>query len=399
MASDKSYIGHCIIDHIGTINELAISDCIVCATFAEIMRIYSNFTYMKSQIYDDSYVRHGFQCEYGHEFYVANVESSSGLCPICDVISYSHKCRCEEVVSAKVRKNNTSIDPRSRKPEKNQVDGIAHISATSLDHGSSAGYKTTMGLIEKSIIDVKPGMFVKLPAIHKIKQINTFVRSEQLETDLEYITGIVYDNDSLIKWKCNRRRHNPHCTNRKCMLLTATGAGVISRDESCDDLVICNCVFVASINTMFKHKNVLECDIDHRIKVTSMMYESCRVFETIFGGDFHHNYDVDDRVNNRFRFDGYNPELKIGFRFGHAKDSVMDKYCAGKNISLCMIPRVVSNVDQCIIHIIDWIYTIKMNHQKRFANTDALIANIDRAQLTELLRRLLHIYNRRHIWM
>jgi hypothetical protein len=397
---DITYSGHCLINHVGTEAELAKFDCAVCKEFLEILRIYTNFEYKRSQVYNETYIRHGFICEYGHEFYVPNIHAATGTCPICDVIAHVHQIHCEEIVTAKPRKIDNNIDARSRKKKVESIIPTEYASATasSIDHTSPASYKTTMALIEKTYTDVNPHMFDKSPACRHTKRINTFIGADQLETDFEYIAGIAYDKESLIKWKCNRSRHNPYCTNRKCMLLTAMGSGAISRDESCNDLVSCGQVFVAPIEAMLKQKTAIECDIDHHIKVKSLLYDACRVFETIFGSDFIDQYDTDSGVDNSFRFDGYCPEYKIGFKVAPLH-SGFPKYCVTKGISLCILNKAAVGMDQCIIHVVDWIYNVKLNHNKKFLNTNALVCNMDKMQFLELVRRLLHIYNRRHVWM
>lgn len=396
--------GHCVAGHTGNVSELSALNCALCSSYIIIAQIYSQFTRTFSQTYNDTYTRHGFKCVDGHEFFISNATEATGICPVCDVIWCTYNTRCEEVIKAKTKKSDGSIDVRSRKKEyvvdiPKELSVVSNLSASALDHGSNLGYKTTMALIEKTITEVKPPMFIKVPACTKTQSINTFVNAEQHESDLEYVSGAVYDVNSLLRWKCKRLRHNPYCTNRKCMLLVAQGSGTTARDESCNDLVPCNCTFVASIHTMCKHKHAIECNIDHRIKSTPMIYEAIRIFECIFGVDFSDQYDSTDRVNDKYKFAGYCPKYKIGFRVHAAKDSAMDKYCVSKGISYCMIPKAASNMDQVIIHIIDWIYNIKMNLQKRFAGTDVLIANIDRLNSMELVRRLMHIYNRRHVLM
>jgi hypothetical protein len=147
------------------------------------------------------------------------------------------------------------------------------------------------------------------------------------------------NNNSRLRFHCNRLRHNPQCQNLDCIIL-AQGKKISNREyaENCVDFVQCDQDFYATTKQL-KYRGINTaciCACDHRWSSNGEILSLLRMFEIWYNDRF------DDEIYHEgIEFTGYNRNLKIAFILINADAAVnisnAKKWCIDNGVVLIMI--------------------------------------------------------------
>lgn len=159
-------------------------------------------------------------------------------------------------------------------------------------------------------------------------------KSGDMNLDI-YKTNI--DESTLLRFHCNKMRHNPKCTNLNCR--------VSSMREYCPDKIRCDQDFYASSKHIKHSKDVFNCNENHKCDSTGVI-TTIHVFETIYQRRF------DDQIDD-ILFTGYNKDLSIAFVhhndiYAYKQLESINKWCMLNNIILIQIPSLIKQMKQIV---------------------------------------------------
>ena len=130
--------------------------------------------------------------------------------------------------------------------------------------------------------------------------------------DLYLDTKCVYANeDSKLRFHCNKLRHNPFCKNPDCLDII-TGRVVSNRDfaATCKDFTRCDQDFYATPRQLKYENSIYYCKFDHVWDKNKEVVACIRIFEALYDKRFD-----DDTRKYGVIFTGYNNALNIAFTY------------------------------------------------------------------------------------
>jgi hypothetical protein len=148
------------------------------------------------------------------------------------------------------------------------------------------------------------------------------------------------DDDSRLRFHCNKFRHNPACENPECVEIRE-GAVSSQREYAagCKNFVPCNQDFYMTPRQVRYESKALQCRDDHRWDSRKEVYSTVRMIELLFDDRF------DDTLPD-VEFTGLN--LRLGIAVTHLIDKKPAKMlaaamrrCAQRKITLVIIPAEV----------------------------------------------------------
>ena len=130
--------------------------------------------------------------------------------------------------------------------------------------------------------------------------------------DLHLDAKCVYANDdSKLRFHCNKLRHNPFCKNSDCLDII-TGRVVSNREfaANCKDFTRCDQDFYATPRQLKYENSIYYCKLDHYWDKNKEVIACIRIFETLYDKRFD-----DDTRKYGVLFTGYNNALSIAFTY------------------------------------------------------------------------------------
>lgn len=158
------------------------------------------------------------------------------------------------------------------------------------------------------------------------------------------LTSIYVDQHTRLRFHCNTLRHNPHCSNRECILRRhyngGPGRAGFHYDPKCVELVPCNQDFYAS-PLEIHGRAINACDHNHTpLGCKPAVHRTIRAFEMLFEDRFD-----DPTYEFNVRVTGYN--MILGIAYIHEQDipapmiSAAHRWAAQASVYLLVIPEAM----------------------------------------------------------